>query len=322
MPYPPAGGRRAEPSARRQCYLPWGGLRYEWGVEVHTGRLFTGQVLEASVGLYYYGARWYDQALGRWISPDTIIPQSGNPQSLNRYSYALNAPMTLVDPSGHYPGQPVMHDYDDYSSSPLVDLVNVRVQDNPTCPTCSTASIDYGAWMRSHPGYSAEHDVLLAAVQTRLKETGTAYGVTPQDIFDVNLQAGLYQLATGKEDIGEFAASALMNLGPAAFAGGLAAVRLGEAQSMALPFKDMGLSARVAGTIESIDQGGPFPYAKDGSVWRNEGGQLPDQPAGYYREYTVPNPAISGRWVERLVAGQAGEIYYTPNHYGSFVQIR
>jgi hypothetical protein len=49
------------------------------------------------------GARWYDPDLGRWISPDTIIPDPANPQSLNRYSYVYNRPLIFVDPSGYDP---------------------------------------------------------------------------------------------------------------------------------------------------------------------------------------------------------------------------
>jgi len=30
-------------------------------------------------GLYYYNARWYDHLIGRFTSPDTIVPQPGNP---------------------------------------------------------------------------------------------------------------------------------------------------------------------------------------------------------------------------------------------------
>ena len=47
------------------------------------------------------GARWYDPALGRWLSPDTIVPDFANPQSLNRFSYVRNNPLKFVDPSGH-----------------------------------------------------------------------------------------------------------------------------------------------------------------------------------------------------------------------------
>jgi hypothetical protein len=49
------------------------------------------------------GARWYDAYINRFVSPDPIIPQPGNPQSLNRYSYGYNNPVKFADPSGHWP---------------------------------------------------------------------------------------------------------------------------------------------------------------------------------------------------------------------------
>jgi RHS repeat-associated protein len=67
-----------------------------------TDKLFTGQRLD-STGLYYYGARYYDPQIGRFISPDTIVPDPANPQSLNRYSYCLNNPLKYTDPTGHWP---------------------------------------------------------------------------------------------------------------------------------------------------------------------------------------------------------------------------
>jgi len=57
----------------------------------------------------YYGARYYDPALGMFLSPDTLVPEPGNPQSLNRYSYVLGNPLRYVDPAGlapQYPGDP------------------------------------------------------------------------------------------------------------------------------------------------------------------------------------------------------------------------
>jgi RHS repeat-associated protein len=65
-----------------------------------TDILFTGQRLD-DTGLYYYGARYYDAGMGRFISPDTIVPDPANPQSFNRYSYCLNNPLKYLDPSGH-----------------------------------------------------------------------------------------------------------------------------------------------------------------------------------------------------------------------------
>lgn len=46
-------------------------------------------------------ARWYDPAIGRFISPDTIVPNPTNPQSFNRYSYVDNNPVNFSDPTGH-----------------------------------------------------------------------------------------------------------------------------------------------------------------------------------------------------------------------------
>jgi hypothetical protein len=47
------------------------------------------------------GARWYDAYTSRFLSPDSIIPDFADPQSLNRFSYCLNNPLRYTDPSGH-----------------------------------------------------------------------------------------------------------------------------------------------------------------------------------------------------------------------------
>jgi len=46
-------------------------------------------------------ARYYDPELGRFIQPDTIFADYGNPQSYNRYSYCVNNPLRYTDPTGH-----------------------------------------------------------------------------------------------------------------------------------------------------------------------------------------------------------------------------
>jgi len=58
--------------------------------------------LDEETGLYYFGARYYNPSLGRFITPDTIIPGFSDPQALNRYSYCLNNPINRVDPDGHW----------------------------------------------------------------------------------------------------------------------------------------------------------------------------------------------------------------------------
>jgi len=86
-------------------YFPCGATR---SGAVSTAYKFTGQRLDDSTGLYYYGARYYDAALGRFIQADTIVPAPGNPQALNRYSYTLNNPLKYVDDSGHFAFLPVL----------------------------------------------------------------------------------------------------------------------------------------------------------------------------------------------------------------------
>ncbi|MEZ5219300.1 MAG: ribonuclease domain-containing protein [Ilumatobacteraceae bacterium] len=70
--------------------------------------------------------------------------------------------------------------------------------------------------------------------------------------------------------------------------------------------------------LELIDDGGPFPYRQDDSVFQNREGELPDHERGYYREYTVETPGSPDRGPRRIVAGECGERFYTADHYDSF----
>lgn len=86
-------------------YLPFGGtlFRNAFQGEVWTSVYrFTGQEYDAEMTLYNYNARLYDPIMGRFITPDTFVPDWTNPQSLNRYAYCLNNPLIYIDPSGHW----------------------------------------------------------------------------------------------------------------------------------------------------------------------------------------------------------------------------
>src|SRR5262245_7146787 len=78
----------------------------------------------------------------------------------------------------------------------------------------------------------------------------------------------------------------------------------------------------VLATLALVASGGPFRHAKDGSVFSNREGRLPQRAAGYYREYTVETPNSPDRGARRIVAGEGGEIFYTRDHYGSFLQLK
>jgi RHS repeat-associated protein len=84
-------------------YYPFGQTRLNSG-SVNLHHKYTGQEEDAETGLYFYGARYYDPAIGRFISADTFVQNFSDPQTLNRYSYARNNPLVYRDPSGHFFG--------------------------------------------------------------------------------------------------------------------------------------------------------------------------------------------------------------------------
>ena len=88
---------------RRVLYSPYGGVVAETagGSSQPPEVGFTGQRFEEAAGIYHYGARWYDPNLGRFLQPDSLVPEPFNPQSLNRYSYVMNDPVNHTDPTGN-----------------------------------------------------------------------------------------------------------------------------------------------------------------------------------------------------------------------------
>jgi RHS repeat-associated protein len=87
-------------SVSSQNYYAFGNIRSTTGT-VPTDFGFTGHRRDASAGLMYFGARYYDTAMGRFLGPDTQLPAPLTPQSLNRYSYVGNNPLRYTDPNGH-----------------------------------------------------------------------------------------------------------------------------------------------------------------------------------------------------------------------------
>lgn len=67
-----------------------------------TSRGYTGHLQLSGVGLVHMGGRVYDPTLGRFLSADPFVQAAADPQSLNRYSYCLNNPLSAVDPSGYF----------------------------------------------------------------------------------------------------------------------------------------------------------------------------------------------------------------------------
>ena len=81
------------------------------------------------------------------------------------------------------------------------------------------------------------------------------------------------------------------------------------------------LPPEAVATLALIDQGGPYPFKQDGTIFGNFEHRLPERERGYYREFTVVTPGENDRGRRRLIAGAAGDIYYTDDHYGTFRQV-
>lgn len=104
-------GTGAEVPGSRRSYDAWGGQRDpdNWSVsgsffaavDVNLG--FTGHMAQPDDGLINMIGRSYDPAVGRFVSPDPLVPNPMNPEAYNRYAYVYNNPLSLTDPFGFAP---------------------------------------------------------------------------------------------------------------------------------------------------------------------------------------------------------------------------
>ena len=82
----------------------------------------------------------------------------------------------------------------------------------------------------------------------------------------------------------------------------------------------------VKKTLERIKSGNS-PHKKDWTIfsndWRWNWERLPiKSDVNYYQEWTVETPWLSTRWPKRIVVWKWWEMYYTDNHYKTFIRIK
>lgn len=86
----------------RADYLPYGNdrLRIDNSPSENDDHKFTGKEKDDETGLYYYGARYYDSIIGKFVSQDPWPGDSKDPQTFNKYVYAKNNPSRYIDETG------------------------------------------------------------------------------------------------------------------------------------------------------------------------------------------------------------------------------
>lgn len=77
----------------------------------------------------------------------------------------------------------------------------------------------------------------------------------------------------------------------------------------------------LAPTLKRIEQGRSDAHRGDGGVFENRERSLPSRPSGYYRKYVIRTPGIRHAGPQRLIVGRNGELWYTPDHYRSFIRM-
>jgi guanyl-specific ribonuclease Sa len=74
-------------------------------------------------------------------------------------------------------------------------------------------------------------------------------------------------------------------------------------------------------TLARIERNERGSHPNDGSIFQNREKRLPLKPSGYYREWVHPTEGLRGPGPQRIVTGEEGEIYYTPDHYKTFERL-
>ena len=81
-------------------YDSYGQVQAQFG-DISNPYTYTARELDTETGLYYYRARYYDPAVGRFLAEDSLRGNLVFPQSQNRYSYVQSNPIIFTDPAGN-----------------------------------------------------------------------------------------------------------------------------------------------------------------------------------------------------------------------------
>jgi RHS repeat-associated protein len=287
-------------NGRSGCYESLGNAilpQYPAPPDVESAK-FTGKERDAETGLDFFGARYFSGAQGRFTTPDWSdrpepIPYVDleNPQTLNLYTYSHNNPLRWNDPDGHCTADGETHGWL-WCAAHSIGLTQ----------TVKEQAADARASLSQAHGFT-----INGQAPADIAKNGT-----DQQVIAANRAADKFLLGVAQEALSEL-------ICPKGVTCGVIPIGPGDA---GIPLKSLGTVTRVETALDNIAKGAQ-QYSRDGITFANREGLLPAQALGYYKEYTVPPAAgVADRGAERLIVGKAGEVFYTPDHYKSFVRIK
>jgi RHS repeat-associated protein len=308
----------------RHDYLPFGEeiQRASYGND-DVRKQFTGYEKDEETDLDFAQARYYLKYFGRFSSADPIY-ESANPkvpQSWNRYIYVINNPLLFIDPMGLSGCDPLTDPGCKTDTPPIPK----------ECSDCVYATDENGKpfLARADGTPFLPGEVVNVSINGSQKAENEALGNRKKgnwNLWDNVLKpAGK---AVGGAIVGGVAA--IVGGGTAGgTAGGTGGVTAAAAVSSSGIITTV--SSEVSGQTGDVDLSSTFtriqnglsdPHANDGTTFGNREQILPVQSdPNYYTEFVVRTPGINHAGPRRVITGNGGEVYYTPDHYGTFVPL-
>ncbi|HLG18296.1 MAG TPA: RHS repeat-associated core domain-containing protein [Bdellovibrionota bacterium] len=109
----------------RSSYHEFGSIKWQEGAGGISDYTYNDKRWDKETNFYDYGARAYNAKMFKFTTPDSVVPDPTNPQSLNRYAYTKNNPLKYVDPTGHADMPPSLL-FSDYLTK-QGELLSIRV---------------------------------------------------------------------------------------------------------------------------------------------------------------------------------------------------
>ena len=265
--------------------------------------------------LYLTRHRLYSPTLNRFLSSDPL----GQAGGLNLYAYGNCNPLAYIDPLGLCAEGP----WYDRLSAWTLDKVNVAKDFyGEHLPWWAAGTVATGMDLVTGPAH------FPSAVGHLGEGAGTFAGNPSWETAP-----GLCQDVATVASIGALTASALPSLNGTAAAASSAPIAKPNAlpQPTSRVTTDFIVDAEVKSFGKvlgkgTIDVRSTINGIKNGSIperatFMNTEQLLPIKEPGYYKEYVLPTPTTPKVGPQRIIRGRNGEMYYTPDHYRSFIPL-